>query len=340
MSIIREIKDNYKIVSIVGLAKNVGKTVTLNYLINEAFHENTVIGITSTGRDGESSDLVTNTEKPTIHVSKDMLIATAKQALLMSDGKFEILDTTDFNTPMGKVVLVKVKEGGNVQIAGPSNTSDIKAVGEMLLNFGAEIVFIDGAIDRKAASSPVITDACVIATGAVLSRDIKKVVEKTAFSIECYRLDEVEEKIKQKIGGSSTICLINEEKEDIYIDVATGITAGKTITSKVDKHTTHIYVKGAVTPLLFKEIYQNKYAKQFIFVIDDPTKLFIESDMWNDAKKKGLRVQVLKTVKVVALTINPVSPQGYYFDSKEFHEKLNSYIQGVKILDVVSGGES
>ena len=89
MYLLEELSQKYKTISIVGMAKNAGKTTALNYLIEEAMDEGLVLGITSTGRDGESSDLVTNTEKPTIFVTEGVLVATARQALLISDAKVE-----------------------------------------------------------------------------------------------------------------------------------------------------------------------------------------------------------------------------------------------------------
>ena len=338
MSIIKSIQDNYKTVSIIGLAKNAGKTVALNYLINKAYEENIIIGITSTGRDGENSDLVTNTEKPTIFVTEGVLVATAKQALLISDAKVEILETTDFNTPMGEVVLVRVKHSGNIQIAGPSNVKDIKLISNMLKDFGALVVFVDGAIDRKASSSPVVTDACIIATGAVLSRDIKKVIEKTAYIVECYQLKEVQNNIKSILLNISSTCIVKNTGDIVNLNVETGITAGKIITEHIDKATQYVYVKGAITSLLIKELSQNEHTKNYKLVIDDATKIFVESHTWNEAKKRGLRIETLNSINIVALTLNPVSPDGYYFDSSEFCEKMKYYIKGIDIIDVVSGG--
>mgnify|MGYP005827736867 CR=1 FL=1 len=86
MRLIEDILNHkYETISIVGLAKNAGKTVTLNYLIEQAENLNLSIGITSTGRDGESTDLVTNTQKPSIYVGEGMYVATAKKMLLLSD---------------------------------------------------------------------------------------------------------------------------------------------------------------------------------------------------------------------------------------------------------------
>ena len=58
MGFIADIQEKYKTVSIVGMAKNAGKTTALNYLLEEAYDEGLRMGVTSTGRDGETSDLV------------------------------------------------------------------------------------------------------------------------------------------------------------------------------------------------------------------------------------------------------------------------------------------
>ena len=46
-----------KIISIIGLAKNVSKTTTLNYIIKNL--EGYRLGLTSIGRDGEKYDVIT-----------------------------------------------------------------------------------------------------------------------------------------------------------------------------------------------------------------------------------------------------------------------------------------
>ena len=53
-------------VSLVGLSKNAGKTVTLNRLIRAAAGLGIPLGLLSTGRDGEPVDAVTELPKPRI----------------------------------------------------------------------------------------------------------------------------------------------------------------------------------------------------------------------------------------------------------------------------------
>ena len=57
-----------------------------------------------------------------------------------------------------------------------------------MIGFGAEQVLIDGAIDRRAASSPAVADGLVMATGAILDEDIEEVVAATKDAVDLVRL--------------------------------------------------------------------------------------------------------------------------------------------------------
>ena len=52
--------------AVVGLAKNTGKTETLNYVLRGLSAEAECVAVTSIGVDGERTDRVTQTEKPEI----------------------------------------------------------------------------------------------------------------------------------------------------------------------------------------------------------------------------------------------------------------------------------
>jgi len=341
MRLIETIKENgYETISIIGLAKNAGKTVTLNYLIEESANNNLIIGITSTGRDGEGIDLVTQTQKPSIFVAEGMYVATAKKTLMLSNAKTEILETTGISTPMGEVIIVKVRQGGNIQIAGPVNVTDMKYISRRLKHYGAQVVFIDGAIDRKAVSSPVVTDACIMATGAVLSRDIKKVMEKTAHAVECYTLKETDHSVKKIIHGLNKTCIIQDDGKVVVPDIKTSITGGKKISELIDEKSSYVFIKGAITSALLKDLGENKYLRGIKIVIEDGTKIFVDIDVWNELVRKGLKVETLNAINVIAVTLNPVSPAGYFFDSAILKANMEKCLSGIKIVDVVSGGDA
>jgi len=99
--LINAVKKN-KVISIIGLAKNVSKTTTLNHIINLLKHKRT-IGVTSIGRDGEPYDAITELPKPKIIIEKGTIFATAEQSLKNSDIETEFVKNTDFTTPLGNI---------------------------------------------------------------------------------------------------------------------------------------------------------------------------------------------------------------------------------------------
>lgn len=123
-----------KTMSIVGMCKNAGKTTMLNWLLEQGKLQG-VLGLTSIGRDGESTDIVTGTEKPGIFVREGTLIATAKDMLRLGDITKEILMTTGIPTPLGEVVIVRARSAGHVQLAGPSITTQLKTVSKEFLTW-------------------------------------------------------------------------------------------------------------------------------------------------------------------------------------------------------------
>ncbi len=64
--------------SIVGMAKNTGKTVCLNYVLDQLQRSGKVIAVTSIGLDGEKSDQVTQTEKPEIELAEGIYFVTSE----------------------------------------------------------------------------------------------------------------------------------------------------------------------------------------------------------------------------------------------------------------------
>jgi len=338
MRLIQDIKENYKTLSIIGLAKNSGKTETLNYLIHEAKKINLKLGITSTGRDGEKTDLVTETEKPSIYVEEGMIIATGRKTLYLTDAGLELLEDTDIITPMGRIMICRVVQEGEVQIAGPISSKDMEKTIKLMWKYHIHNLFIDGAVDRKTVSSPIITDGCIIAAGAVLSRDVKKVVEKTSHIIECYSLPEIEdEKLIKILKNVDTTAVINKNYEFEKLQVKTGLGNGSKIKNAVNKDSKYIFIDGALTSSLLKNLV-DKDGLNYTLVLRDGTKIFTEPYTWNNLKRQGMKIKVLKKIKIAAVTVNPVSPYGYVLRSEDMIKGIKRNTK-VKVFDVQTGVE-
>lgn len=344
MSLLKLIRGKYETVSIVGMAKNVGKTMTLNHLIGEAIDESVVVGITSIGRDGESLDLVTETEKPKIFVEEGTLVATTSDMLLLGDAKIEIISVTDYRTPLGSIIIGRVKDSGYVQIGGPQTVKETREVANIMLELGAEFVIIDGALDRISSAAPSVSEGTILSTGATLSRNVNKVIEETLHVVNLLKLPEIKDEkarpLIEEIIGSGKVCLINEDYEIQPLKVRTALSCGNIIGDHISEDTKYVVVSGSLVKNTIEDMIKTtrKY-KDVKIIISDGTKVFIKPKDWLRFQRYGVKIEVLNSIELVAITTNPYAPQGYYFDPREFLEKMKGYVKEVPVIDVVLGGE-
>ncbi|MEX0974185.1 MAG: hypothetical protein WD024_02385, partial [Bacillota bacterium] len=153
-------------VAVVGTAKNVGKTVTMNYLAHELSAKGLSVGLVSSGRDGENTDSFTGEPKPSVVPPEGSWVATAEGVLGEAGGLMEIADVSERPGLLGRLVLGRVREPSPLELVGPGNARELAGVVRALQSMGANIVLVDGALDRVAAASPRVTEATILATGA------------------------------------------------------------------------------------------------------------------------------------------------------------------------------
>lgn len=335
MYLLEELSQKYKRISIVGMAKNAGKTTALNYLIEEAMDEGIVLGITSTGRDGEGTDVVTGTDKPRVFLDTDTIVSVPTQLYELADAGLEIVKMTDYGSSLGQIMLCRVVSSGYVQVAGPVINAQHIEMCEEILRLGAQLVLIDGAIDRKSIAAPGTSDAIILSTGAVLSRKMSKVVEETVHTVTLYRLPCLEDGQERDLltGESGEKILLIKEGKVVTLDCSTGLGAGKYLDAQIDDTVSHVFVPGAFTHSVVADINPKKL-KHLTFVLKDPTKIFFGPTMWNQFRKRGLVVKVLENIKVAAITVNPTSPSGYAFDHEELVNAMQEAIPDIPVIDV------
>lgn len=324
------------------MAKNSGKTVALNQLIAETIEENIPLGLISTGRDGETEDVATETEKPKIFAEEGTYFATTTELLSLSEATVEIIEITDYRTALGEILIGKVKDSGYIQIAGPQSLNQIKELSQRLLDFGAEIVIIDGAIDRRTAAGPSIADATILSTGAVLSRDINRVIEETIHIVNLFNLPVVEDgrQIIEEYMEKDQIAIIDQDYTPHPINIKTALNCGGIIGDNIDKSSKYLIIPGSLVKSTVENIIStNKNYKNIDIVVKDGTKIFIPPKDWLRFMRYGVNIKVLNPINLIAISLNPYSPQGYYFEPDILLEKMRYFIKDIPVIDVMLGGD-
>ncbi|WP_422486750.1 hypothetical protein [Gudongella sp. DL1XJH-153] len=343
MSLLNLIGDKYRIVSIIGMSKNSGKTVTLNHLIEEAMEEGVQLGLTSIGRDGERLDRVTETEKPRIFAEENTIVATTTALLTMGDANIEIMKVTPFRTPLGEVIIGKVRSPGYIQIAGPQSLRDIHQVCQMMLNLGAKFVVIDGALDRKSSAAPTISDATILSTGAVISRDVNRVLEETLHVLSILSLPQVDEEDKpllQELLSDDKLAVVSKDGDIEEIGLETALGKGHKIGEYLDEDSKYLLIPGSLVKGTLIDLTRTtrKY-KDVNIVVGDGTKIFIPPKDYLQFLRMGISIKVINPINVIGVTINPYAPAGYYFEPNEFLDRMNTFIKDIPVMDIMLGGE-
>ena len=162
---------------VIGTAKNVGKTTTIDALLRVADGRGATAGVTSIGRDGEAFDAVDGRPKPRLFLQPRTIVATARD-LLPHPRVRETLGE-GARSALGPISFFRLREPMFVEIAGAPLARDVRATIAKLAEYGGDPVLVDGAIDRIAAVAGG-EDAVIVATGAALATTLSEVIAQTA----------------------------------------------------------------------------------------------------------------------------------------------------------------
>ena len=332
--------------ALVGLAKNTGKTETLAAILREHAASGTSVGVTSIGRDGEEHDVIdARIDKPRVQLQRGSLVATTGALLRASGIEHERLAQTGVRTPLGEVVLARLAQAGAIEVAGPSAAADLRAVSDTMLEVGAEQVLIDGAIDRRAASSPAVADGLVMATGAILSEDIEAVVTATSDAVDLVRLP--------LAGGGERGARLDAQRRAEPRAAPTGEAGWVTLERRLvlnaepaeiaamlreHPHTSTFTVDGALSERFLEGLLAartERSGRALRIVAGDPTKVFLTRRGPRWYARQGISIEVLRTIELKAITVNPLAPQSHRFDSQTLRELIGSAVADVPIVDVL-----
>jgi hypothetical protein len=330
-------------VALVGLAKNSGKTVALGAILSELEARGETIGVTSLGRDGESSDVLDDAiAKPPIRLPPMALVATTEPLLERSGVRAEVAVRTEHRTPLGRVVVARLLERGTVEVAGPVAAQDVGEVVETMRRLGAGRVMVDGSIDRRAGASPRLADGVVMSTGAVLSADLDQLVRRTKAAVDLLTLGAVEDaELRTRAEALTASALLLDEgsiplDSSLVHDRVEGIVP--LLRGRSDVRA--VVVRGALCEPLLEQIGRTRRGAPLPVIADDATRVFLDRSTCARQRLRGVMLAVLSPIPLLAVTTNPVAPLRHRFDAGELRARIAAELPGVPVLDVLLSAPS
>lgn len=332
----------HRSLSIVGLEKNTGKTVCLNYILRRLAQRDIRVAVTSIGVDGEQTDSVYATAKPEISLYEGTRFITSERHYQQRQLVSQILDVDERRTSLGRLVTAEVICPGKVILSGAATTEKLRQQIEGLMgkksgvkreNKGPELTIVDGALSRLSLASPTVTDAMILATGAAVSPNLQQLVSKTRFVYRLINLPEVDVAQQAQLTPiEQGLWALDGDGIPHDLHIVSAFLLGQT-ESDLYHYGSSFFASGAVSDRLLRYLSAQKQIKETVVIVRDFTKLFISNDVYADFTRRGGKLKVLQQSKLIAVCLNPTSPQGYLLNSAEACQTLSEALE-MPVYDV------
>ena len=316
----------YKSCSIVGLEKNTGKTECFNYVLQRLPLDKKRVAVSSIGIDGETTDQVTKTAKPEIFLREGVYFGTSEKHYLMKRLSAELLEISNENTSLGNIIIGRALTPGKILLSGPSSTNGLRRWMDEMKKYDIDLTIIDGALSRMSLASPTVSESMILATGAAYSANINTLVQKTAFVVQMINLD-LTSADNYNAFNNITAGVWAIDEDDVLHDLKVASSLSININTDGMKKCKTLFVSGALTDNFINHIRQNKIFNETEIVVRDFTKIFLTPMTYNSFVNGKRKITVLQKSKLIAVCVNPTSPNGIVLDSEKLCNTLSEAIK-------------
>ena len=298
------------------------------------------MALISYGRDGEKIDAITRQEKPRIYIPPNTVFVTAYNAYKKSDVQAKLLTRTGIDSLMGEVNIYKsFTKGGYIELVGINSSSRVKKI-KMMMPADIDLTLIDGALDRRSSAMPALTDAFIIATGAVVGNTEELVIKKTRHEIRKLSLPEVKNSsLKEKTNeflaeGQDGLVYKDGSREALKSETSFGHI--KELKDKDPQKIKALIINGALIDRFVEKLIYDLNLKEIDLIVRDGTRVFLSKRNLNLLEKSKIKLEVLNNINLLAVTVNPTSPYSQSLSSDKIISGLKNKLTEIPVYDIMS----
>jgi hypothetical protein len=308
-----------RVVAVVGLSKNCGKTTFLNWYISR--EQGSVVGVTTTGRDGEEIDLVTNDKKPKVKLPAGVYFTAFENVYMEKAVWVEGICKLPFRVIGKNLWLYKTLGAIETEIVGPSHLKEQESLIDIFEKYGCDTVLIDGSLDRKSICLSERVDEIVLVIGAAAGwiEEIKEQVSGIRYQVSGIRYQEIGGMVKYKNVVETNFKSIYGHENSV-IDI-------------LMQQPEWVYFPGALTEYSWLKL--KKYILDFKgkLVFNHPLNVRIGlRDLKEMINKKGLYSRLRFNLSCVA--VNSYSPYNEHIDVDLLREEIRKMFIEKEVIDV------
>lgn len=320
-------------IAFVGVAKNSGKTTTMNFCLQRASEQKREVLAVSIGLDGEKIDAILGTPKPPVFVFEGQWVITTRKMLEIAGATLKVNTALGIDTPLGETVIAKVVKAGEVVLTGLRHRQDLR---ETIESLAIEHVFIDGAYGRIMAAHGRVSDGIILSTGGVAGVDLNAVCQKTKEIVDSFhlpkardwRLNLIENAIQQNaslLGGPLL-------SENILLPNPSALIGLEKANHLWTPEVHAIAIVGMLSDSVAKKLMMLPKSQTRYIIVNDPTAIQL-SHALRKKLERSWEIETLYKNEVIAITVNPTSVQGHSFHIGEIEKELQEYWPTIPIFD-------
>lgn len=317
-------------VTIIGLCKNAGKTTAMCRLIEELSDGGETLAMTSVGRDGERTDVVTGTEKPEIWVRAGTLFATARGMLPLCDATLQVEGVTNVMTPLGAVGVFRALSDGFIQLAGPSAVNQLGPLSRTFRAMGADRVLIDGAAGRKSLAGAEPGATAILCVGASMDGGVSTIAAETAHTCRLFATDEAENTgLWAALNAvEERYALFTPEGEKLELPLEKN---GQPSYHELPREKCVLWIGGGVTGPMLRTLARR--GAPIVAASPDATHFLCDRTSAETFYRCGGSLLVRQKLNIAAVTANPWSAYGKHLDGAELLDALRCAVS-VPVINV------
>lgn len=325
-------REDLQVLSLVGIAKNVGKTTVLN-TFGTAWND-LQVGLLSIGVDGESQDAWSGRKKPEVRVPQGWMVATAGVCLQQERDAWEIIEGLPIDTIAGRVYIARANRDTSVKLTGVPTRQWASLCIERLKRHGNVKVIVDGAYDRKVMASPMWSDGLILVVGASFSPSLSPLLKEVKGWIAKLLLSSVgdEEEIYQLFHQQGTCALRINEEWFPFTSHQWIQSGGKNIPIEDWKQATKLYFHGALTRRVLHQLQASGFIGEI--TIPDWTYLFDTPAKGSLPNQLHPKINVLIPSNLLAVAVNSTSPDGWQVDPDVLQLQIQQVVGQIPVWDV------
>ncbi len=326
--------ESVRVIALAGICKNAGKTTLLNHFLRMS--EQQRCGVFSTGIDGEETDTVFHTPKPSVRLASGQLFCCDTPTLDGHGSAVSILEKLRAGTALRPLWLARTEIPVETAVTGPSSVRAQISVLRRMQSNGAQRVFIDGSLDRKSIALSEAVDAVAVLAGASFGSvsAIRSELRRLELLNQLERPPEIPAKSAwdRFLRHSEHLCAKNGElwqETPLASLIGTDTELKKLLEGKPEAH----YIPGALTDALWAKLRHpwRESGVQLLFRHPECLKLTLPK---LEQFLAEFDPKVLVPFKIRAFALNSLALGAPETDADEWRQKLRGAFTHLALPDI------